>query len=63
MRISGSSAWNDGGAVLRKASPIQEERFVSQGHRRRSMEVPCSGVPFGFLAFEMAVGFGRYSRV
>ena len=32
-------------------SPIQEERFKSQGHRRNAeLEVLCSGVPLGSLA-------------
>ena len=33
-----------------KASPTLAERFKSQGHRRSSLEVPCSGVPLGSLA-------------
>jgi len=46
------------GFLWRKASPIQEERFKSQGRRRRNMEVPCSGVPLGSLA-----GFGDGCRL
>ena len=44
------------GFVSSKASPTLAERFKFQ-IRRRSVEVPCSGVPFGSLArFGMAVG-------
>ena len=38
------------GFLWSKASPIQEERFISQGRRRTEMEVPCSGVPLESLA-------------
>ena len=49
IRIPSSASTPQVGFMCTKASPIQEERFKSQG-RRRSLEVLCSGVPLGSLA-------------
>ena len=48
--IPSSASTPQVGFMFSKASPIQEERFKSQGRRRTEMEVPCSGVPLGSLA-------------
>ena len=57
--IPSSASTSQVGFRFIKASPIREERFLSQGHRQ-SMEVPCSRVFLGSLArFELAVGSGR----
>jgi len=49
IRIPSSTYTPQVGFMWRKASTTLE-RFKSQGHRRRSMEVPYSGVPLGSLA-------------
>ena len=60
IRIPNSASTPQVGFMWRKASPTREETSKFQGHRRRYMEVPRSGVLLGSLArFEMAVGLGR----